>query len=86
MSRKSVAILEKPVAKTPEKQTCCHHWIIEPALGPTSEGTCKLCGAKKTFLNVVEEAVSKSNITKLFAPEESSHNGKEEDDEEEDGD
>jgi hypothetical protein len=80
MSRKGVAILEKPVEKTPEKTSCRHHWIIEPALGPTSQGKCKLCGEVKTFLNVVEEAMPKSNLTKLFQPEES-HDDEEEEDE-----
>lgn len=84
MSRKSVAILEKPVEKTPEKQTCRHHWIIEPALGPTSEGRCKICGEVKTFLNVVEVAGPKSNLTKFFEPEESSKGDDKEEDDEED--
>jgi hypothetical protein len=78
MSRKGVAILEKPVEKAPEKKTCCHHWIIEPALGPTSQGKCKLCGEEKTFLNVVEEAMPKSDLAKFFESGES-HDGKEED-------
>jgi hypothetical protein len=80
MSRKGVAILEKPVEKTPEIKTCCHHWIIEPALGPTSQGKCKLCGEVKTFLNVVEEAMPKGNLAKFFEPEES-HDDEEEEDE-----
>ena len=82
MSRKSVAILEKPAEETPEKQTCSHHWLIEPALSATSEGVCKLCGAKKTFLNVVEEAGPKSNITKLFESDEPNLDGSDEEDEE----
>ena len=80
MSRKSVAILEKPVEKTPEKSICRHHWIIEPALGPTSQGKCRLCGEVKTFLNVVEEAMPKSNLTKFFEPEDSGEDENEEDD------
>jgi hypothetical protein len=25
-----------------------HHWVIEPSNGPTSSGTCKLCGATRS--------------------------------------
>ena len=31
--------------------TCKHHWIIEAPNGPTSPGTCKLCGEERTFVN-----------------------------------
>ena len=34
---------------------CSHYWIIEVASGPTSEGVCKFCGAKKEFLNSMPE-------------------------------
>jgi hypothetical protein len=30
---------------------CRHHWLIESPHGPTSLGTCKLCGAQKEFRN-----------------------------------
>ena len=30
---------------------CNHYWIIETALGLTSRGVCKLCGAEKIFDN-----------------------------------
>ena len=30
---------------------CRHHWLIECPHGPTSLGTCKLCGAQKEFPN-----------------------------------
>ena len=32
---------------------CVHHWIIEPAGGPTSVGVCAKCGAAKDFSNSV---------------------------------
>ena len=35
--------------------TCCHHWDIQPANGPTSEGVCRRCKEKRTFLNSVAE-------------------------------
>ena len=83
MSRKSVAILDKPVASTADKKTCSHHWIIEPALGPTSTGICKLCGEKKIFMNVIEDLTPKSNLTKLFESDEFDDDSLDKEDEEE---
>lgn len=36
---------------------CCHHWIIQSAVGPTSEGRCQKCGES--------ESLSTTSITKL---------------------
>ena len=33
-----------------------HRWLIAEANGPTSGGTCKICGASKDFRNWIEEA------------------------------
>jgi len=30
---------------------CIHHWLIEPANGPISNGTCKTCKEQKSFTN-----------------------------------
>jgi hypothetical protein len=51
------AVLERPVAKA----MCKHHWIIEPASGPTSRGVCKLCGEVKLFDNVLADLLSASD-------------------------
>ncbi len=40
-------------ASTP---TCCHHWSIQPATGPVSQGVCRLCGEVREFKNYVEAA------------------------------
>ena len=32
-------------------EPCVHHWDIDPAEGPTSEGVCRKCGATKEFSN-----------------------------------
>ncbi len=32
-----------------------HHYIIEPAAGTHSSGTCRLCGVEKQFLNAIPE-------------------------------
>ncbi len=33
------------------EETCVHHWLIEPAKGPTSMGICKYCGSVREFSN-----------------------------------
>jgi hypothetical protein len=53
MPRKSSAVLEKPTGRN----TCQHHWLIEPANGITSNGICKYCGARKQFLNIIQDVV-----------------------------
>jgi len=48
-----------------QKQTCIHHWLIEPAKKPTSTGYCKKCNAVKEFNNYIE---SRSEFTRLPKP------------------
>ena len=36
--------------------TCTHRWLIGPAAGPTSQGTCSRCGTKRDFFNDPEQA------------------------------
>ncbi len=33
---------------------CRHHWIIEPANGPVSLGTCRICTLERQFKNFIE--------------------------------
>ena len=35
---------------------CCHHWVIQPADGPISNGSCQVCGETREFKNYVEAA------------------------------
>ena len=35
-------------------EQCVHHWLIKPAEGPISEGTCKKCGELREFKNSPE--------------------------------
>lgn len=35
-------------------QTCRHHWVIQPANGPFSQGVCQTCGEVREFKNFVE--------------------------------
>ena len=33
---------------------CRHHWVIQPADGPESQGACQVCGEVRRFKNYVE--------------------------------
>jgi hypothetical protein len=43
----------KPAAKG----NCVHHWLIESPNGRESTGTCKRCGASKSFANSTEQVM-----------------------------
>ena len=45
-----------PAADDASVAACCHHWSIQPATGPVSQGVCKLCGEVREFKNYVEAA------------------------------
>lgn len=38
---------------TLEPIECIHHWVIEPANGPVSIGTCNLCNTTREFENSI---------------------------------
>ncbi len=82
MVSKTAAVLEKIEKRKATIGTCRHHWIIESAVGPTSEGICKYCGEKRTFLNIVEDTESKEDVNRFF-DKVNSPDGSEPDDEEE---
>ena len=46
---------DRTIADSPGGSECCHLWVIEPAEGPLSEGTCQKCGEAKTFTNYIEQ-------------------------------
>ena len=35
---------------------CRHYWVIQPAMGPESQGVCQSCGEIQDFKNYVEGA------------------------------
>ena len=39
-----------------EDARCRHHWVIQPAMGPESQGICQSCGEVRDFKNYVEGA------------------------------
>ena len=61
-SRSVNTVVERPQ----KKATCSHHWLIEPAIGSTSKGVCKLCGAEKEFYNIIDDSVPKNDIASLI--------------------
>ena len=46
---------EDRVAEEPTIPQCLHHWVIETADGPTSEGICRKYAEVKTFANYVAQ-------------------------------
>ncbi len=46
---------EDRVAEEPTVPQCLHHWVIETADGPISEGVCQKCAEVKTFANYVQQ-------------------------------
>lgn len=44
---------EGPSAVLP-LEGCRHHWVIQPAAGPVSDGMCLLCGEVREFKNFIE--------------------------------
>ncbi len=49
-----MTVEEDRIAQEPTVPECLHHWVIEPADGPISEGVCRKCAEVKTFANYVE--------------------------------
>ena len=85
---------QTPVEVSPEVpsvQTCRHHWIIQSATGPVSEGVCQVCGEVREFSNHVgassraderpklhSQAASSAEMTSTIADYLDSADGKEE--------
>ena len=46
----------------PDTYTCVHHWQIEPADGPVSEGYCLDCGKEGQFQNYVPDDVKLNRV------------------------
>ena len=56
-----------PECRKVAEAKCQHHWLIEEPLGATSEGVCRLCGGKRSFLNYWPEPGSRLDV-KISAP------------------
>jgi hypothetical protein len=45
-----------------KKKDCRHHWMIQPATGPVSDGICQNCGDVQQFFNSIDyEAAWRKN-------------------------
>jgi len=53
MTQSTTQTETKPAAKG----NCVHHWLIETPNGRESTGTCKRCGASKSFANSTEQVM-----------------------------
>ena len=42
------------VVDAPKAIPCAHHWVIEPANGPVSQGACQVCGEVRGFKNFID--------------------------------
>ena len=56
----NLMVQETLTAPVPESEApvlaCAHYWVIQPADGPFSTGSCRTCGETKDFKNYVESA------------------------------
>ena len=43
-------------AQAEDDPQCRHYWVIQPAMGPESQGICQTCGEIRDFKNYVEGA------------------------------
>ncbi len=59
MAHKVLPPPEEDIAEEVPQEQCIHHWLIDPAHGPVSRGTCKVCGEEKDFLNAISESLWK---------------------------
>lgn len=51
-------------AKQINPKDCTHHWIIDSPNGPQSNGSCKVCGAEREFMNYLESSAWSSGEAK----------------------
>lgn len=58
MAQHTTIALDPEVGDTSGATTavCRHHWVIQPADGPVSNGSCRICGESREFKNYVESA------------------------------
>ena len=47
---------EIEIESTAPVAACRHHWVIQSADGPVSNGSCQVCGETREFKNYVESA------------------------------
>jgi hypothetical protein len=55
---------------------CVHYWVIDSPNGPQSQGTCKVCGIEKEFMNYLESSAWSSGDDKKKDDAKSKNNDK----------
>jgi hypothetical protein len=43
------------------RSSCVHHWIVEPAGGPTSGARCRRCGDERLFFNDPDAVIARDD-------------------------
>jgi len=56
MAQQTTIALEAEIEDNDAVAVCRHHWVIQPADGPVSNGACQICGETREFKNYVESA------------------------------
>ncbi len=66
-------VLDNEPASEPSEiepiSSCCHHWIIQPAIGPVSEGACQNCGEVREFKNSIDYETEWTNRREMARSE-----------------
>lgn len=47
-------VITSAAAEEQSVPACRHHWVIQPATGPVSQGVCQTCGEVREFKNYIE--------------------------------
>ena len=58
------------------KKDCIHHWVIETANGPTSQGVCAVCGSSREFCNSMGESVEQKKHLNLKSKDDEPSNAR----------
>lgn len=57
MTSTAIERADQAVVRRAASLGCAHYWMIEPASGPCSAGTCTRCGATREFRNSTESVM-----------------------------
>ena len=64
MIQQKVKVVEEATESAP---VCTHHWVIEAARGPVSQGHCRLCDETKEFKNYIDNPEEGDQPSPVFA-------------------
>lgn len=69
MTSTVIAGAEHKVAQRPPPLGCAHYWMLEPANGPCSAGTCTRCGVTREFRNSTESVMWERSEDRAARPD-----------------